>query len=392
VKKLILAVSVLLLAVTTPSTQAQTFKVLHEFDGGTDGAFPGGGLVEDANGNLYGMTTSGSVEGVVYKIDNTDHESILFNFQGVNNGVGTGTALIQDQAGNLYGIADEGPGGAGMVFKLSQTGEQTQLFIFEGGLHTSNPKSPSGGLLRDQSGNIFGTTLFGGHGACQFSCGSIFRLDTVGTLRVLHNFSGGSDGSLPFGPLVRDRAGNLYGVAQQGGDLNCTEFPKLGCGTVFKLGRNGVLTVLHTFAGGADGAAPSPGLVFDKAGNLFGTANLGGTSEKGTVFKIASDGTYSILHRFTGKDGANPNGSLALDPAGNLYGTTQLGGGPNLGTVFDLMPSGRLKLLHAFSGLEDGALPLAGVIRDAAGHLFGTAFKNFLVQQVQGGDAFEITP
>jgi uncharacterized repeat protein (TIGR03803 family) len=389
--KFILAITMLALAVTMPS-QAQTFKALHEFNGGTDGAFPAGGLLRDSAGNLYGMTTSGSVEGVVYKIDNTNQESVLFNFQGVNNGIGTGTSLIQDPAGNLYGIADEGPGGAGMVFKLSQTGEQTQLFIFEGGLNTTNPAVPSGGIFMDKAGNIFGTTLFGGHGHCQFTCGSVFRLDSAGVLHVLHNFSGGADGSLPFGPLVQDAAGNLYGVAQQGGDLTCAEFSQLGCGTVFKIARNGVLTVLHTFAGGTDGAAPAAGLLLDKSGNLFGATNLGGTSEKGTVFKIASDGTYTVLHRFTGKDGVNPNGSLVLDPAGNLYGTTQLGGGPNLGTVFELTPSGRLKTLHAFAGLEDGAVPFAGVIRDAAGHLYGTAFKNFLIQQVQGGNAFEITP
>jgi len=255
-----------------------------------------------------------------------------------------------------------------------------------------NARVPSGGILMDKTGNFFGTTLAGGNGSCQFGCGTVFRLDAAGLLHVRHSFSGGADGSQPYGPLVKDAAGNLYGVAQHGGNLSCAEFPQLGCGTVFKVATNGQLTVLHTFAGGADGAVPQPGLLMDKAGNIFGTAGFGGTSENGTVFEIAADGTYKVLHRFVGKDGSTPNGSLVLDPAGNLFGTTQTGGDDGLGTVFELTPAGLINTLHSFTGLDDGAAPLAGVIRDTAGHLFGTAVKNFLFQPVQGGCVFEITP
>jgi len=301
--------------------------------------------------------------------------------------------LIQDQVGNLYGVTDTGgPGGAGVVFKLSQQGEETLLFAFQGGLNTRNPRGPTGGILMDKFGNIFGTTLFGGDGNCQAGCGSIFRLDTAGKLHVLHSFTGSSDGGQPFGPLVQDGARNLFGIAKSGGNLSCPEAPQTGCGTVFRRAPNGTFTVLHTFQGGADGAIPQPGLLLDAAGNLFGTTSRGGTSENGVVFKISPDGTYTVLHRFRGTDGTTPNGGLVSDGAGNLFGTTQLGGTNQLGTVFALSPTGRVKLLHSFAGLEDGAFPLAGVIRDAAGRLFGTAVRNFLIQQIQGGSVFEITP
>jgi len=298
--------------------------------------------------------------------------------------------LIQDQAGNLYGIADEGPGGAGILFKLSPEGEQTILHAFQGGLGR-NARVPSGGILMDKFGNIFGTTLAGGNGSCLFGCGSVFRLDPAERLHVLYQFSGGSDGSHPYGPLVQDVAGNLYGVAQSGGDLSCSEFPQVGCGTVFRLARNGEFTVLHIFKGGADGASPQPGLLMDTAGNLYGATAEGGNSDSGIVFKISNSGKYSILHRFSGIAGVFPNGGLVSDSDGNLYGTAQAGGTGGVGTVFELSPAGQVTVLHAFSGGLDGASPLAGLVRDAEGNLYGTAFKNFLDQQ-QTGDVFEITP
>ena len=383
---------VLPLAISVPSAKAQTFKVLHEFNGQSDGANPEGALLRDAAGNLFGTTFAGGEvgEGTVYKIDARGVETVLFTFSASVTGSNPASALIQDQSGNLVGIADEGPGGAGVVYKLSPLGDQTLLHSFQGGTGR-NARVPSGGLFMDKSGNIFGTTLFGGNGTCQFGCGTIYRLDTAGTLRVLHSFSGGSDGSQPFGPLVRDAAGNLYGVAKSGGDLSCPEFLQSGCGVVFKLTSNGVFTVLHRFHGGTGGASPEAGLLLDAAGNVFGAAGAGGFSENGLVFKISTTGTYTVLHRFTGKDGKTPNGGLVSDPAGNLFGTAQGGGVNSLGTVFEMSPLGRVTVLHTFTGDLDGAFPLAGLIRDAEGNLFGTAVKNFLIDQFNG-DVFEITP
>jgi uncharacterized repeat protein (TIGR03803 family) len=394
-KKLVSAAYFLLvLAVTIPSAQAQNFAVLHEFNGQADGANPQGKLLRDTAGNLYGTTFAGGAlgEGTVYKIDSTGQESVLFTFTATVTGGFPASALIQDQAGNLYGTADIGPGGAGVVFKISPEGQQTILFAFQGGLGR-NARVPSGGLLMDKSGNLYGTTLFGGNGSCQFGCGTIYRLDTAGKLHVLYAFSGGADGSTPFGPLVPDANGNLYGVAQSGGDLACPEFPQTGCGTVFRLARNGKLTVLHTFQGGADGAAPQPELLLDTAaGNLYGAASRGGTSENGILFKISKNGTYTILHRFNGRnDGSAPNGGLVLDEAGNLFGTAQTGGRGGDGTAFAMNPAGQVKVLHTFTADLDGAFPLGGLIRDEVGHLFGTAVQNGLIQQ-RNGDVFEIRP
>ncbi len=392
-KKFILAAFLLALAVAIPSAQAQTFTALHQFNGqGSDGAFPEGAILRGAKGILYGTTT---LTGSVFKIDTTGRESVLRFLNGGDLGIFPSGTLIQDPAGNLYGVAEGGAGGAGIVYKLSLKGDETVLFAFQGGLNTDTPKGPAGGLFMDQSGIIFGAAQFGSDQRCGIGCGSIFQLDQTGNLELLYKFTGGSDGGNPIGPLVQDADGNFYGVAQSGGKLSCSEqflFPGAGCGVVFKLSKSGTLTVLHTFKGGLDGAIPQAGLLLDADGNLYGTALSGGKTEHGTVFRIAKNGTYKVLHRFVESEGKNPNGGLVADPAGNLYGTTQLGGNDALGTVFQLSPDGSLKVLHSFEALEDGASPLAGLFRDDKGHLYGTTVHNGLIQLVQGGNVFEITP
>ena len=392
------AIFALLLAISTASAQTQTFIALHQFNGAMvggnpDGANPEGAVLLDANGNLFGTTFDGGFEGegTVFKVDNTGNESILFAFDAHTTGTNPASPLIQDASGNLIGIADGGPG-AGVIFRLSTDGTEATLFNFTGGLDNLAPKVPTGGVFMDKVGNIFGTTLFGGSGKCQFGCGTIFRLDTAGILHVLHKLNGNTEGSQPFGPFVQDTAGNLFGVAKSGGDLKCAEFPQAGCGTVFKVATNGTLTVLHAFHGGSGGAVPQGGLLLDAAGNLFGVTSLGGNLEQGTVFKISATGQFTVFHRFTGKDGSNPNGGLIEDEAGNLFGTAQGGGLDAQGTVFELNPAGRSKVLHHFLGGDDGAFPQAGLIRDSIGHFFGTAERNFIVERVQGGNVFEVRP
>jgi len=390
----LVTVSAIMLAAATASAQVQNFAPLHQFSTATDGARPQGAVLRDSAGNLYGTTSAGggAGEGAVYKIDAQGNETVLFSFSAFDSGADPASALIQDQAGNLYGIADEGPGGAGVIYKLSADGKQTLLHSFEGGFNL-NPKVPTGGILMDKLGNIFGTTLFGGDGGCDFGCGILFRLDTAGKLHVLHKFAG-AEGTQPFGPLIQDSDGNLYGVSRSGGDLSCVDpqFSNSGCGTVFKLSKDNTLTVLHTFHGGRDGSSPQPGLLMDVLGNLYGTTFQGGKSENGLIFRISTKGRYTVLHRFSQKEARNPNGGLVADLAGNLYGTAQLGGGHDLGSTFRLSPTGELTVLHSFKGLDDGAVPFAGLVPDDTGHFFGTAFKNFLIQPVQGGNVFEIRP
>jgi len=389
----LIVILVVVVVAALSSAQGQTFIPLHQFDGSNDSAaFSEGGILK-GKGGLFGTTT---LTGTVFRIDSTGKESVVGLFNGGVGGIFPTGTLIQDAKGNLYGVAEGGAGGAGVVYKLSLRGKETALYSFQGGLDNDNPKGPAGGLFMDASGVIFGAAQFGSDQSCEIGCGSIFQLDQAGNLVLLHKFTGGADGSNPIGPLVQDAAGNLYGVAQSGGNPTCPErfeqFRRNGCGVVFKLAKSGELTVLRAFKGKSDGAIPQAGLLLDAEGNLYGTTLKGGIDDQGTVFKISKDGIYTTLHRFVESEGINPNGGLAADPAGNLFGTAQLGGDVNNGTAFQLRPDGTLKVLHSFEGLEDGDYPQAGLFRDSQGRLYGTTVSSGLIQLVQGGCVFEIIP
>jgi uncharacterized repeat protein (TIGR03803 family) len=369
----------------TPSAQAQTFTVLYNFTGLPDGASPQAGLVRDAAGNLYGTTANGGLPGLcyqgdygcgtVFKVDATGTETVLHRFGGGGGADGAypQAGLIRDGSGNLYGTTSSGgnpkciPWGCGTVFKVDKRGTETVLYRFTGRL--GDGCYPFGGLIRDKAGNLYGTTW-----ECGYSgYGTVFKLDTTGTETVLHSFAGYPlDGSQPYlTSLLMDKQGNLYGVTNVGG----VEGP----GAVFKLSPKGELTILHSFANGTDGSYPSGRLIRDKEGNLYGTTEAGGGDGNcptigggcGTVYEVSEAGKETILHRFDGTDGAFPFAGLIADTKGNLYGDTydyEVG----YGTVFKLSKSGTLTVLHSFSG-SDGTFPIADLIRDANGNLYGTA-------------------
>ena len=188
--------------------------------------------------------------------------------------------------------------------------------------------TPAAGGLTSSNGTFYGTTGKGGN----LGNGSVFRVNANGTgFATLYSFSGGADGGYPYAGLIGDAAGNLYGTTWVGGAS--------GLGTVFKLDKNGNQTVLHSFAGGTDGASPYAGLILDTAGNLYGTTVYGGTSNRGTVFKLDQNGNETVLHSFSYADGAYPYGGLIRDSAGHLFGTTTYGGaGDGSGTAFELIP------------------------------------------------------
>jgi uncharacterized repeat protein (TIGR03803 family) len=230
-------------------------------------------------------------------------------------------------------------------------------------------------------------------------------LDTTGKETVLYSFTGGADGENPTASLVRDAEGNLYGTTYSGGDPSCGTY---GCGTVFKLDINNNESILYSFTGaGGDGKYPYAGLIRDATGNLYGTTIDGGTAGCtgngftgcGTVFKLDINNKESILHSFTGRflDGGNPQAGLIRDAAGNLYGTTLDGGSFSGGTVFMLDPSGKESILHNFSGKPDGAGPESGVIMDAKGNLYGTTYGGGDAKCIGGhgygcGVVFKLTP
>jgi uncharacterized repeat protein (TIGR03803 family) len=247
-------------------------------------------------------------------------------------------------------------------------------------LHSfKDPKNGLGpaGLIRDSAGNFYGVTGAGGDLNCDLTgslgCGIVYMLNPAGKETVLHRFNGNpTDEGGPLGRLARDDQGNLYGI---------TNGSPLYCGTVFKLDGTGTETVLHVFTCGVDGGLPQAGLLRDTAGNLYGTTSAGGTSGQGTVFRIDTSGKESVLYSFTGgSDGGTPEAALIRDSVGNLYGTTANGGNlvncnltdsAGCGVVFKLDTSGLETVLHTFTE-TDGTFPNTALIRDAAGNLYGT--------------------
>jgi uncharacterized repeat protein (TIGR03803 family) len=202
----------------------------------------------------------------------------------------------------------------------------------------------------------------------------VYKLDASGHETVLYSFTGGADGGTPVAGVIRDSAGNLYGTTEYGGNVNCID--TMGCGVVYKVDTSGHESVLHTFSGGDDGSFPYAGVILDSAGNLYGTTEQGG-DESGVVYKLDPAGQETVLHAFcslTGcTDGVQPVAGVILDSAGNLYGTTLSGGAGQYGVVYEMDTAGTLTVLYSFTNGADGGFPEAGVIRGPSGDLYGTA-------------------
>ncbi len=374
-------------------------QVLHSFtNNGTDGIVPDGGVIFDTAGNLYGTTWEGGTHsvGTVYELTPAAGggwtEKVLHSFN--NNGT-DGAFLaagpIFDTAGNLYSTTTGGGTySKGTVFELTPTagGGWTEKVLYSFNGNGADGYAPYSGLVFDAAGNLYGTAYYGG----TYSRGTVFELSPQAggawTETVLHSFGNGTDASAPFAGLTFDTAGNLYGTTEIGGASNE--------GAVFELspqaGGGWTEKVVYSFANnGTDGTIPKAGVTFDAAGNLYGTTNQGGTHNLGTLFELtpAAGGTWTeqVLHSFgNGTDGADPYARLIFDTAGNLYGTTYQGGSYGGGTVFRFNAQGEV-LLQSFSG-ADGAGPVAGLVFDAAGNLYGTTSAGGASNE---GAVFEIT-
>lgn len=345
-KTLFLTFTLLLLSAVLPARlHAQTFAVLHTFTG-PDGAEPIGVLVLDGSGNIYGTTGIG----------------------------GTGTKC-----------PNFSNSGCGTAFVLNKTGKEVGLYSFDG----ANGAGPYAGLLRDATGNLFGTTIAGGTdgqacgGAQGFGCGVAFRLTKTGK-EIVYKFKGTPDGYAPESLLVEDTAGNIYGTTYEGGADTL--------GAVFKIDTKGKETILHSFAGppegGGDGAFSYEGVIMDAAGNLYGVTSGGGAYGAGVVYELAPGGEETLLYSFTGfSDGSDPDSVLLLDSQGNLYGTTAGGGSSpecfsinGCGVVFELSPqsggSWTETVLYTFCslpGCADGQEPGSGpLVRDSGRNIYGT--------------------
>ena len=384
-------------------------KVLHNFGtGANDGQSCYAGLIFDGSGNLYGTTVMGGSEngGTVFRMSPNGSGgwtmTVLHNF-GISgtDGQQPYAGLIFDGAGNLYGTTSAGGSeGYGTVFELTPNGSGgwREVTLHNFGIAYTDGIYPYAGLVFDASGNLYGTTSKGGtegHGA-------VFEIAPNGsggwTERVLHNFGvGGSDGIYPYAGLIFDAAGNLYGTTSLGGSE--------GYGTVFEMTPNGsggwTERVLHNFGIGDNAGRYSyASLTFDGAGNLYGTTVGGGSADDGTAFEMTPNGsggwTERVLHNFgiSGSDGQQPYAGLIFDGAGNLYGTTEAGGSEGDGTAFVLTPNGSggwtERVLHNF-GLSgtDGQLLHAALIFDGAGNLYGTTS---LGGTQNDGTVFEVIP
>ena len=330
-------------------------SVLFSFDCFGEGKNPYGGVTLDAHGNLYGATVAGGFGGtcsgdgcgVVYELTQsggTWSETILYSFGDSPDVAGPGGGVVFDAAGNLYGTAaDNGTGGFGGIYQLSHTSggwSETVIHNFTGG--DDGGLGSLGLLLRDASGNFYGVTEIGGH----YGAGTVYKISPASgggwNFSTLYAFQSQPDAAFPYGGLSADAYGNLYGTTYYGGTS--------GAGTVFKVGPapNAIGgwrdTVLYSFQGASDGANPTSTLLFDAAHNLYGTTTAGGDPNCacGVVFELSPSGNswiQSVLHTFgTFPDGAAPSYGLTADGAGDYLGTTPVGGNDNQGAVFELTP------------------------------------------------------
>lgn len=324
----------------TPGSDGNwTYTIIHVFKG-LDGSEPSGKLIFDSAGNLYGAAGGGGVNGTgaIFELSPSGdkwQEKVLYSFGTYPaHLVGPVGALTFDANGNLYGAAVNGaPDLDGGIFELKKSGgtwQEITLHEFAG----PDGADPTGDLVWDSAGNLYGSALNGG----QYRSGVVFELmpgNGNWTENVLYSFTGGSDGANPEG-VVFDSAGNLYGTTAFGGDLSSCNG---GCGTVFSLNAssNWALTTLHAF-NSTDGASPDSGVIFDSSGSLYATTLIGGTGGRGVAFKLSNSGSgwvETVLHNF---DSAGENPVDMIFNQGLLYGVAGRGGRLGDGVVFSLAP------------------------------------------------------
>lgn len=386
--------------------QTYTYTTLYSFRHAPDGNNPLAGVLRDPQGNLYGTTTVGGAanRGSVFEIDSSGNESILYSFTGPPDGLVDSAPLSRDSMGYLYGVAEfGGTFGYGTVYKVSKLGVETILYNFTG---VNGDANPVGGLIRDSAGNLYGTTGNVISATCSANCGTVFKVAPDGTETVLHVFSGtNGDGAYPQG-LIRDKNGNFFGFTWSGGNLNCNA--GAGCGVVFKIDTTGKETILYTFAGGSAGQNPIGVPVLDSSGSIYGMTTNGGDMACvlagipaygcGTVFKVNPQGKEAVLHAFHGSqtaahpaDGASPDGGLVRDAAGNLYGSTSWGGNQTgwnndgCGIVFKISPAGNETILYVVPEYQiNGTLTI-----DSSGNFYGTTPSG---GDFQYGSVFKLTP
>jgi uncharacterized repeat protein (TIGR03803 family) len=367
-----------------------------------NGQSPFAGLTLDASGNLYGTTCSGGVyeRGTVFELAQINggwKPYLLYSFKwDGKDGTCPYARITLDDKGNLYGTTIRGGvNDCGTVFQLTPSGGgrwiERVIYNFTG---ITDGAAPYGDLVIDQSGRLYGTTYSGGANTCiTQGCGTVFELLPTKSgwkQKVIYTFAGGDDGFGPFAGPVFGSDGSLYGTTNRGGSETCSQ----SCGTVFQLkhiNSRWKESVLHSFSGENDGGAPYSGVILDSHGNLYGTTSAGGTIGFGTAFELKHQRgvwTEVVLYSFgEGFAGDAPLGSLVLDSGHRLYGTTSAGGKTGAGAVFELShsPSGWSTTVLYDFSFTDGDTSTAGLVLDNAGNLYGTTSQGGGSRECENG-------
>jgi uncharacterized repeat protein (TIGR03803 family) len=367
------------LTVTNISFQAPSvqFRTLASFNEFVDGGFPQAGLIQGSDGYLYGTTLGGSTNaggsnGTVFKMTTNGNFAWTVAFNNAN-GQAPAAGLVQASDGNLYGTTSlGGTKGFGTVFRLTTNGALNSLYSFDPGLSSGGfPQAP---LCVGLDGYLYGTTTTNGSGSLG---GTIFKMSTNGGSLVWSYSLANTNGTVPLAGLVQGLDGSLYGTASDGGAGQA--------GTVFRISTNEVFTNLYSFTGFADGGYPEGGLVQGPDSQLYGTTSFGGDTNlnEGNIFKITTNGTFTVLLAFEGTNGGSPEASLMVGRNGNLFGTAKGGGigyqygldnlfPPTYGTIFELTTNGTLSTLLSFDGNYGGAAPHSSLWQGSDGGLYGT--------------------
>ncbi len=305
--------------------------VLHAFTPTEDGVTPAASLLQAADGRLYGAAAFSpeSFDGTLFSMTLDGAFTTLHRFAGSSDGAVPTAAPIQARDGNFYGTtyySNNGINAGGTVYKMTQGGAVSVLHTF---VYPDEGSPTDVSLVEATDGNFYGTAQSGG----AFNTGTAFRLTPVGVVTVLHSFNG-PDGVMPQAALIQAPDGNFYGTTGAGG-YNAGSF---GAGTVFRMTPDGTVTPLHVFTGGVDGSSPLAALILATDGNFYGTTSAGGEFNRGTVFWLTPDGVLTVLHSFAGSpnDGADPIGGLVQGSDGNLYGMTSHGGLQGKGIAYRL--------------------------------------------------------
>jgi uncharacterized repeat protein (TIGR03803 family) len=364
-------------AATAIATSAQTVTILHNFDQTDDGSQPEFmSLIQGTDGNLYGTTSAGAANagGTVFKITLGGTLTTLHSFCAQSfcaDGQEPLAGLVQASDGNFYGTTYYGGADAnGEIFKITPAGTLTTFYSFCAINLCGDGTNPHGALIQGTDGNLYRTTQQGGtHGD-----GTVFKITLGGQLTTLYSFCSQAlcaDGSIPDAGLVQGSDGNFYGTTERGGP---------GDGSIFKITPSGVLTNLYSFciqSGCPDGGQPLAPLAKGTDGNFYGTTEIGGANNGGTVFKMTRAGVLTTLHNFAySTDGSTLYAPVVQGNDGNFYGVTNNGGGGNsVGTAYKITPTGTLTTLYNFCSLSncsDGASPEGGLVQDTNGTFYGT--------------------